>query len=186
MAQYGYSIKDMNETRAHACIRDVPVSYKVATMIGKRIKGMPAEKAIRFLQDVQTTKQAVPYTKWNDSVGHRPGSLGPGRYPMKAAKLFEGLVKNAVANAEDKGIGKDVMVEVVCAQQASRPFHNGTKGRYHFKRSHVELVVTSGGIEQATRARPAAKKAEKPAAKTQAKTETKTESKKASKKEASN
>jgi large subunit ribosomal protein L22 len=151
MAQYGYSIKDMNETRAHAVLRDVPISYKVAVLIGKRIKGMPAEKAIRFLQDVQNKKQAVPYVKFSDSVGHKTGSVGPGRYPEKAAKLFEQLVKNAVANAEDKGVGKDVNVEIVCAQQGSRSYHYGRQGRRRFKRSHVELVVSKTAESQKKR-----------------------------------
>lgn len=145
MARYGYSIKDMHEKRAHAVLRDAPISYKVAVLIGKHIKGMPASKAITFLQAVQATKQAVPYTRFNDSVGHKPGGLGPGRYPLKAAKLFEMLLKSAVANAEDKGLGKDVAVEIVCAQNASRSFHYGRQGRRRFKRAHVELVLTSAG-----------------------------------------
>jgi large subunit ribosomal protein L22 len=159
MATYGYSIKDMNETRAHANMQDVPISYKVAVLIGKRIKGMPTEKALRFLADVQTQKQAVPYTKFNDSVGHRPGGMGPGRYPQKAAKLFEMLLKSAVANADDRGLGKELAVEFVVAQQASRPYHPGRQGRRQFKRSHVEIVVTNAGLEE--KKRPAAKKTAK-------------------------
>jgi large subunit ribosomal protein L22 len=159
MAQYGYSIKDMNETRARAVMRDVPISYKVACMIGKRIKGMEAQRAINFLRNVQTLKVAVPYTKFNDSVGHKPG-IGPGRYPIKAAKLFEQLIANAVANADDKGLGKDVMIEFVVSQQASLPYHNGRQGRRQFKRSHVELVVTNAGVPDEKRApKAAAKKA---------------------------
>ena len=143
MAQYGYSIKDINETRAHACMRDVPMSYKIAVLIGKRIKGMATEKALRFLADVQTQKQAVPYRSFNDSVGHRPG-IGPGRYPTKAAKYFEMLVKNAVANAEDKGLGKDIWVEFVVSQRAGQPMRTGSSRRSStFKRSHVEIIVTN-------------------------------------------
>jgi large subunit ribosomal protein L22 len=162
MAQYGYSIKDMNETRAHACVRDIAVSYKVAVMIGRRIKGMPAEKALRFLRDVQIQRQAVPYTKFNDSVGHKPG-MAAGRYPQKAAKIFESLVNNAVANAEDRGLGKDVMVEFVVAQRASQAYHPGNVGRRKFKRTHVELVVTNAGIPVETKREPAKKVAKKTA-----------------------
>jgi len=141
MAQYNYSTK-MSEQRARAVIRDAPISYKVAVLVARRIKGMPAEKAIRFLKDVQAKKQAVPYTKFSETVGHKPG-IGPGRYPAKAAKLFQGLVENAVANAEDKGLGKEVTVEFVVAQRASLPYHYGRLGRRKFKRSHVELIVTA-------------------------------------------
>ena len=140
---YGYSIKDMNTTRAHAVMQDVPISYKVAVLIGRKIKGMPVPKALAFLKDVQTKRQAVPYSKFNDSVGHRPGSLGPGRYPQKAAKLFEQLVASAAANAQDRDLSGDIWVEFVVAQRASQPFHPGRVGRRVFKRSHVEIVVTN-------------------------------------------
>jgi large subunit ribosomal protein L22 len=144
------------------------MSYKVAAMLGQRIKGMPADKALRFLSDVQTRKQAVPYTKFNDSVGHRPG-IGPGRYPQKAAKVFESVLKNAVANAEDKGLGKEVFVEFVVPQQGNRNWRPGTSGRKKAKRAHVEIVVTSVPQgkrlrhEKKTRAAPA-KSASKDAA----------------------
>jgi len=141
MVQYGYSLK-IGEDQAHAVVRDVAISYKVAVLIGKRIKGMPAQKALRFLDNVVAKKEAVPYTKFSDSVGHKPG-IGPGRYPEKAAKIYSGLIKNAVANAEDKGLGKEVTVQYVVPQQASRPWHSGRLGRRKFKRSHIEVVVTS-------------------------------------------
>lgn len=140
---YGYTVKDMNETRAHAVMMDVSISYKVAVLVAKKIHGMNANKAVAFLQDVQQKKRAVPYTKFNDSVGHKPGHLGPGRYPEKAAKLFEALVKSAMANAEDRDLGSDVWVEFCIAQQASRPWHPGRVGRRKFKRSHVEIVLTN-------------------------------------------
>lgn len=169
MAQYGYSIKDMNETRVRSVMRDVPMSYKTAVMIGRRIKGMPAAKAILFLQNVQKLAIAVPYTTFNDSVGHKPGSMGPGRYPVKAAQLFEMLIKSAVANAEDKGLGKEVSVEFVVGQRASQPWHHGRQGRRKFKRSHVEVVLTN---------MPVGKEAKKLAKNTARKTKpTKTETK---------
>jgi len=142
MAQYGYSIQGNMDARAHAVVRDAPMSYKVAVMIGQRIKGMPADKALRFLDDVQTKTQAVPYTKYNDSVGHKPG-VGPGRYPQKAAKAFVSVLKNAVANAEDKGLGKEVFVEYVVPQQGNRNWRPGASGRKKAKRAHVEIVVTN-------------------------------------------
>lgn len=163
MAQYGYSIKDMNETRAHAVLRDAPISYKAASMIAQHIKGMEAKKALTFLQAVQRTEQAVPYTKFSDGVGHRPG-IGPGRYPGKAAKLFEATLANAVANAEDKNLGKDVWVEFVVAQQGSRGWHPGNSGRHKFKRSHVEIVVTN--VPMLKKERSANKKSSKPTSST--------------------
>jgi large subunit ribosomal protein L22 len=168
MAQYGYSIKGNMDARAHAVVRDAPMSYKIAAMIGQRIKGMPAEKALRFLDDVQTKTQAVPYTRFNDSVGHRPG-VGPGRYPQKAAKVFVSVLKNAVANAEDKGLGKEVFVEYVVGQQGNRNWRPGASGRKKAKRAHIEIVVTN--VPQGKRLRH--EKKARAAPKTE-KTETKT------------
>jgi large subunit ribosomal protein L22 len=139
---YGYAVKDINANRAHAVMMDVPISYKVAVLVGRKIQGMKASKAVEFLQAVQQKKRAVPYTKWNDSVGHKPGHVGPGRYPQKAAQLYEQLVKSVIANAEDRDLSGDLWVEFVVAQQASRPWRPGRVGRRHFKRSHVEIVVT--------------------------------------------
>ena len=148
MTTYGYSIQAMTAARVHAVMRDTPMSYKVAVMISRRIKGMPVEKALRFLRDVQTQKQAVPYTAYNDSVGHRPGSLGPGRYPQKAAKMFKMLVASALANAEDKGLGKDVWVEFVVPQQGSRNWRNRPSGRHKAKKAHVEIVLTNAPMSE--------------------------------------
>ena len=183
MVQYGYSIKDMNDTRAHACLRDAPISYKTATMIAQRLKGLSATKALIILKGVEEQRIAIPYTKFNDSMGHRPGGIGPGRYPEKAAKLFTTLINNAVANAEDKNLGKDVTIEFVVAQRASLPWHQGNKGRRKFKRSHVELVVTNAPINAKDLAKKKAKAAKKTTSsseknETPKKSNSKTESKK--------
>ncbi len=142
MATYGYSIP-VGANDAHAVLRDAPISYKVAVLIGKAIKGKTAKKAIAYLEAVQNKTRAIPYTKFSDSVGHRPGKVGPGRYPQKASALFEALIKNAVTNADDKGIGTDVTIAYVVAQRASLPMHSGRQGRRQFKRAHVELVVSA-------------------------------------------
>lgn len=177
MSTYGYSIKGIDAHRAHASLENAPFSYKVGVLIGQRIKGMTTEQAMRFLGDVQTQKQAVPYTKFNDSVGHRPG-MGPGRYPQKAAKCFEATLANAIANAEDKGLGKELWVEFVVTQQGSRNWRNRPSGRHKAKRSHIEIVVTSNPITKKVNAKkttvtktesaPALKKETKPAAKKEA------------------
>ncbi len=148
MTTYGYSIQAMTSERVHAVMQDIPVSYKVAVLIAQRIKGMPAQKGLRFLNDVVSQRQAVPYTKFSDSVGHRPGSLGPGRYPEKAAKLFIMLLSSAIANAEDKGLGKDVWIEFVIAQQGSRNWRNRPSGRHKAKKAHVEIVLTNAPMSE--------------------------------------
>lgn len=160
---YTYSTPE-SENRARAVLLDAPITYKVAVLIGKRIKDMPTKKAVAFLKNVVDMKEAIPYTKFSDGVGHKPG-IGPGRYPEKAAKLFIHTINNAVANAEDKGLGSDVTIERVVSHQGSRTWHHGRLGRRKFKRSHVEIIVTNA--EQPRKAphskKPYKKKANKEA-----------------------
>lgn len=42
-------------------------------------------------------------------IGHKKGSLGPGRYPQKAASEILKLIESAEANAEYKGLESEKM-----------------------------------------------------------------------------
>ena len=89
---------------------------------GEAMKWMSAGDAIEFLEDVikvehenprvRNKAKAVPYRKGSGNkfrkrngpgkVGHRRGKLGPGRYPVKAAKEFIKLINSAVENARHR------------------------------------------------------------------------------------
>ena len=111
----------------------LPISMKVATEIGREIKGMKVDKAKKFLKDVINQKRAVRYLRYNKEVPHQKAT-GPGRYPVKVAKHILSVLESAVANAkyfelsEDDLFIKEFRVERAVSKD---------KGKF----SNVEIVV---------------------------------------------
>ncbi|MBR9700846.1 50S ribosomal protein L22 [Candidatus Woesearchaeota archaeon] len=121
---------------------DIGISSKTAIEICSFLRGMELEKALATLARVQKKNQAVPFKRFTDGVGHRPGKMGAGRYPVKAAGEFIKLFNNAKANASDKGMTGTLIIAHLSANRASRPFRNRSKYRGEFKRTHVEVILT--------------------------------------------
>lgn len=65
-----------------------------------------------------------------------------GRYPVKAAGVFLDLIKQGVANAENKGLGTPLKIVHLAANEGARPMHAGRKRGHLMKRTHVELILT--------------------------------------------
>ncbi len=105
----GYSIAEIPERTAIARAKEVDISLKDAVNIAHHIRGMTLESAKDKLEKVIAKKAAVPYFRYLDSVSHRKG-MGPGRYPVRAAKAFLDLLNNAEANAEFKSLDTDSLV----------------------------------------------------------------------------
>jgi hypothetical protein len=68
--------------------------------------------------------------------------VGPGRFPIKAAKAILDVVNSAVSNAENKGM-KASSLYIVKASACKGPtsWHYGRQSRRHAKRTHVEIVL---------------------------------------------
>jgi len=101
---------------------ELHISPKHAREICRTLKGMRANYAKAYLEDVVALKKAVPFKRYNRNVAHRHGLVGAdaGRYPEKAAKAVLVVLENALANAEYKGMEAEKM----------RIYHAGThKGR---------------------------------------------------------
>lgn len=111
----------------------LPISVKVATEIGREIKGMKIEKARNYLKDVIGMKRAVRYKRYNKEVPHQR-VVGPGRYPKKVAKYMLDVLESAVSNAkyfelnENDLFIKDVRTEMSVSRK---------KGKY----ANVEITV---------------------------------------------
>jgi large subunit ribosomal protein L22 len=105
------------------------------------LKGKSVDKAKVFLKKVVDMTSAVPMTHYNTDTGHKPG-IGPGRYPIKAAKAILVVVESAEANAKNKGMNpKDLIIVHMAAHRAARPWHFGRKKRQKMKRTHIEVVL---------------------------------------------
>ncbi len=85
---------------------ELHISPKATREICRSLKGMRVKNAQAFLEDVIVLKRAVPFKRYRRNVAHRHGLVGAdaGRYPQKAAKAVLIVLKNAVANAEYKGL----------------------------------------------------------------------------------
>ncbi|MCK5107542.1 MAG: 50S ribosomal protein L22 [Nanoarchaeota archaeon] len=151
--------KNKKENCAKAYGSGLPISTKQSIEICSYIRGKNLDKAIKMLQRVLEMKDAVPYTRFNNDIGHKPG-IGPGRYPQKSTKDILGLLESVKANALAKGLNTDNLEIVkLIANKASRPWRYGRHRRRKAKRSHVEVVVEE--IER----KPSKKKTTKPAEK---------------------
>jgi large subunit ribosomal protein L22 len=109
MSRIQYSVQADPETTSKAIGHELHISPRHSREICRAIKGMRTGHARKYLDNVVALKQAVPFKRHNDSMGHRKGPMAAGRYPQKAAKEFIKILINARANAEYKGIEPEDM-----------------------------------------------------------------------------
>jgi ribosomal protein uL22 len=154
-----YAFTSYNPERmARASLKDAAVSFKKSVEISKRLRGMMSDKAELYLEAVIAKKEPVPFTRYTGGAGHRRGMMA-GKYPVKAARSFLALIKQGVANAENKGLGTPLRIIHVMAQQASSPLHYGRQRGHAMKRAHVELVLAE--TEESKRREKKQKRGEK-------------------------
>lgn len=132
----------MEKLSATAKGMSLPISRKQAVEVCRFINRRDIETARRRLKRVLVFKMAVPSTKFKRDIPHRAGSVGPGRFPIKAAEQILGVLESAVSNAENKGMKASSLV-IVKASACKGPtaWRNGRQSRRHAKRTHVEIVV---------------------------------------------
>jgi len=118
---------EIESHQARALGKNMPISWKEATEIGRFIKGDTVEKAEHKLQKVIEKEIHVPYTKFDSDAGHKSGAGDSGGYPVKAAEHILEIVQEAAANAEHQGLNKGSL--------------------------HVDNVITNKGNEYATPSR---------------------------------
>ncbi|MFH1506421.1 MAG: 50S ribosomal protein L22 [archaeon] len=158
MSKYNYSFQGLKENMARAVARDIPISRKVGIEISNHLRGRSTERAKIILENVIALKEAIPYKRFTNGVGHRKGNMASGRYPIKAATEFLKLIKMAETNAQDKGLALDLNIIHLSTQKAAQQFHYGRQRRRLVKKAHVELVVQE---KEGAKREPAKKKAEK-------------------------
>lgn len=123
------------------------ISAKQSEEIARWLCNRKLEQAKRWLTDVLDMKRAVPYTRRNRGIGHRPG-IGPGSYPQNASKAFLTMLESAEANAQSKGLNtKELVIAHIAANNGGRRFHGGRHGGRLMKRSHIEVVVAEAAPE---------------------------------------
>ncbi len=130
MAKIGYSAQDIDDdTTARAMGRELPISPKKAVELCRAIRGKTLEAAKEYLEGVVALEQPVPMKRHKKMVGHKAG-VGPGRFPVKAARSMLKVLDSAQENAEYKGLDADNMrIKVLAA-------HRGSKQKAMMPRAH--------------------------------------------------
>lgn len=136
-----YSYKTNNDNIARAYGRALPISNKQSIEICDFIRNRKVERAKTLLENVITKDQAVPMNKFNRDTAHKK-EIGPGKYPINAAKEILQILKSAESNALSKGLSTNELVIVhISANKASQPWHYGRQRRSRMKRTHIQIVL---------------------------------------------
>ncbi len=148
-----YSIDVDPDTTAKAMLRERQISLKHSKAISREIKGMTADEAVDYLEDVIDGDRSVPFRQHNTGVGHRNDIEGwdAGRYPEKASEAFLDLIENAVGNADHQGFDGESMVikhvapHKVGEQRGRQPRAMGRASEWNTPEVDVEIVLSEAG-----------------------------------------
>ncbi len=147
MPNYNYSYQKFKEEKQTKCYgRELRISPKAAVEICREIKGMWVDEAYDYLEEVANLKKVVPYKKYKKKVAHKKGlhRWYAGKYPQKAAKNIQKLLKDVLASAEYKGLISDNLRIVHAAA------HRGIKIRGYIPRAQgraTEHTTTTTNVE---------------------------------------
>ena len=126
---------------AEVNVKGLPISTKFSVEICKNIRGKSLKTAYRLLNDVVSLKRAIPFTRFNFDLGHKPG-LGAASFPVKASGYFLTLLDSIKLNAESKGLNSEkLIITFAKADRAEARYRGGRKGRQKAKSTHIKLVV---------------------------------------------
>lgn len=142
----GYSVKPDPDKTSKALGKELAIKPRHAIEVCRKIRGMKADEAITFLEDVVAKKRAVPFRRHVIQVAHKKG-MGPGKYPVKTAAAILKVVKQAESNAEYKGLEtENLWVTHAACQRAghlpgSMPRARGRATAWNTHLSHIEIVL---------------------------------------------
>lgn len=170
---YKYSAK-INENCAKAMGVSLHISRKHGFAICKALRGLALPKAKKYMEDVLAFKRPIPFTKFTDGVGHKPG-IAAGRYPVKACSSILKMLNSVEANAQFKGLSTaNLIIKHIVAQKAAGVLRSGRRRR-EAKRNHIEIIVEE--IKKKAAVKKSKKKTVVKKPETKIKTEVKTEPK---------
>src|SRR3989344_5607642 len=130
------------KTMAMAHGKHLPISTKKSVAICQYLRGKSLKRAKQILEDAMNMKRPIPFTRYNQSVSHRPG-MGPAKYAVKTAQHLLMLLESAEANAQHKGLDVNTLkISHLKADGAGTVWRYGRHKRIRAKRSHVEVVLS--------------------------------------------
>lgn len=103
MARYGATSTNPAKS-ASARGSYLRVSFKNTRETAQAISGWELTKAQQYLEQVLDHKRAIPFRRFNSSIGRtaqgKEFGVTKARWPAKSVKFVQGLLQNAAANAE--------------------------------------------------------------------------------------
>ncbi len=141
-----YVLETDKKKSARATSVNTPISPRDALEVVRTVKGMKLERAKDYLENVILKKNAVPYRKFLDSVSHKKG-VGPGRYPVRAAKYVLETLTSAESNAEFKQLDSEKLIIKSAVAQPAPPIKYftykafGSSGKFYRERVHIQIVL---------------------------------------------
>merc|ERR1711904_129002 len=130
------------------------VSFKNTRETAQAINGWKLERAVKYLENVQELKAAVPMRRYAGSTGRsaqgKQFGVSKARHPVKSAEFLLGLLKNAEANADTKGLDtSNLIVKRIQVNQAPKQRRrtyraHGRINPYMSNPCHIELILVEG------------------------------------------
>lgn len=142
----GYTQQTDPDTTARALLMDADISPKHAVELCRVLRHKSLDSAVDFLDQVIQLKRPVAFRRYVKQVTHKHG-VGPGRYPVKTARVVKRLLEEARHNAEYKGLDTDNLVIRVIASHKGQPFHSqrprahGASEQWNRERVHIEVIL---------------------------------------------
>ncbi|GFS06280.1 60S ribosomal protein L17 [Elysia marginata] len=147
-----YAKEPENPTKsAKACGVYLRVHFKNTRETAQAIKHMHLKRANRFLKNVVSHKECVPFRRFSGGVGRcaqaKQWKTTQGRWPKKSAEFLLQLLKNAESNATFKGLAPEHLViehiQVNAAPKMRRRTYraHGRINPYMSSPCHVEVVL---------------------------------------------
>ena len=151
MVKRNYQVELSGKKIAKAMIKNANVSLKFSAELIREIKGRRVDKAEAFLNRILEKKDFLPLRKYKKKVSHRRGDARSftksGRYPVKVAKIWLGLLQSVKANADYAGLDPDnLLITHAFVSQGYRRYSYQNQGRIGGKRrlkkaAHIEIAV---------------------------------------------
>ncbi|KAK0532455.1 60S ribosomal protein L17B [Tilletia horrida] len=164
MVRYAFDDSKIVEKSSAARGEYLRVHFKHCREVAASITGLKLQKAYAYLGNVTEHKQCIPFRRYNGGVGRtqqaKEFKTTQGRWPVKAVKFVTGLLKNAEANAEAKGLDtEDLLIRSIVVNQAPKTRRrtyraHGRINPYQGNPAHIEvhLVASNAEVQKATTA----------------------------------
>ncbi|KAI8908594.1 ribosomal protein L22/L17 [Gorgonomyces haynaldii] len=145
-----YAVQETGKS-AKASGNYLRVHFKNTREVAATIKGYNLQKAKAYLADVVDHKQAVPFRRFAGGIGRtaqgKAFGVSRARWPVKSVQFVSQLLKNAEANAEQKGLDLNkLVIQHIQVNQAPKQRRrtyraHGRINAYMSSPCHIELVV---------------------------------------------